>query len=296
MPTINIPSGVQEFLAGCPKAGNGVNLWIFRAALLLHRAQVPEKEMFALLRAATQNCGRTVREQEIERAITNSGNSLRNGNQAERRTPKWPERNPQAIAAITQGGPGLEDLRKVSPVKWTDSLPHSDEVIDVLFPGNPLLCVGQSKYRFTTMLREKWRGRLAARQFIVPSPMTDQWGVTKDGKKSMHTLSNTGPRRFLVIEFDQGTFDEHAAILLHLAQYGPLALAVHSGSKSIHGWFACAGVSEKKLVKFMRYAVSLGADEALWTRSQFCRLPDGRRENGKRQEIVYFDPNNLEAK
>lgn len=40
----------------------------------------------------------------------------------------------------------------------------------------------------------------------------------------------------------------------------------------------------------MRYAVSLGADHATWTRSQFVRLPDGTRDNGHRQAVYYFAP------
>ncbi len=107
---------------------------------------------------------------------------------------------------------------------------------------------------------------------------------------SAHTLDNTGPRRFLVTEFDSGTLDDHAALLLHLAAYDPLVLAVHSGGKSLHGWFFCAGEPEEKLERFMRYAVSLGADPATWTRSQFVRMPDGRRDNGKRQAIHFFNP------
>ena len=40
----------------------------------------------------------------------------------------------------------------------------------------------------------------------------------------------------------------------------------------------------------MRYAVSLGADRATWTRSQFVRMPDGTRDNGKRQTVYFFNP------
>ena len=65
-------------------------------------------------------------------------------------------------------------------------------------------------------------------------------------------------------------------MLLHLAKVAPLVLAVHSGGKSLHGWFYCAGQPEEKWLHFMRYAVSLGADPATWTRSQFVRLPEGR--------------------
>ena len=77
------------------------------------------------------------------------------------------------------------------------------------------------------------------------------------------------------------------AVLLRLAQHAPLVLAVHSGGKSLHGWFHCPGQPEETLLRFMRYAVSLGADPATWTRSQFVRMPDGRRDNGQRQ-TVYF--------
>jgi hypothetical protein len=125
---------------------------------------------------------------------------------------------------------------------------------------------------------------------IVPSPMTARIGLTQDGKESAHALEITGARRFLVIEQDSGTVDVQAAVLLHLADWAPLALAVHSGSKSIHGWFYCAGQPEEKLQSFMRYAVSLGADSATWTRSQFVRMPGGARDNGKRQTIFFFNP------
>jgi len=122
------------------------------------------------------------------------------------------------------------------------------------------------------MPRERWRGLLAARQFIVPSPMTKVCGLTRAGKRSTHTLDNTGPRQFLVVEFDSGNFDEHAALLHHLAEFCPFVMAVHSGGKSIHGWFCCGGRDEANLLRFMRYAVSLGADPATWIKSQFVRF------------------------
>ena len=44
--------------------------------------------------------------------------------------------------------------------------------------------------------------------------------------------------------------------------------------------------SEDRLRRFMNYAVSLGADPATWTRSQFVRMPDGARDHGKRQTVT----------
>jgi hypothetical protein len=118
-------------------------------------------------------------------------------------------------------------------------------------------------------------------------------GWTKDGRTSKHTLANTGPRRFLVCEFDTGTADDHAALLLHLATLAPLVCAVHSGGKSLHGWFYVHGMADERIERFFRYAVSLGADPATWTRSQFVRMPDGMRDNGKQQTVFFVNFNHL---
>jgi hypothetical protein len=195
----------------------------------------------------------------------------------------------QREAVIAPGG-GLVDLWEISPVRFGDNQLHTEELIDALFPGNPLLCAGRTNSDFATQSREEWRGKLAALQLIVPSPMMARLGLTQERKESAHALSITGPRRFLVIEQDAGSIDEQSAVLLHLATRGPLAVAVHSGSKSIHGWFYCAGQPEENLRGFMQYAVSLGADRATWTRSQFVQMPDGARSNGERQTVFFFNP------
>jgi hypothetical protein len=172
---------------------------------------------------------------------------------------------------------------------------HTEQIIDRLFPGNPLLCCGKSQSDFDTKPRESWRGELASLQFVVPSPMLAVTGQTKDGKESKHALANTGVRRFLVCEFDTGAPDEHSALLIHLAGYAPMACAVHSGGKSLHGWFFIHGQPDDKVLKFFRYAVSLGADRATWTRSQFVRMPDGTRDDGKQQTVFFLNFRPLEA-
>jgi hypothetical protein len=203
----------------------------------------------------------------------------------------WPARDQTLIERIAADGPDLYDLWETSPIRFEDDQPHTEEIIDTLFPGNPLLCVGQSSSQFSTALRESFRGSLSELQLIVPSPMTALLGHTKEGKISAHTLENTGPRRFLVIEFDSGSFDEHAALLSYLAKRGPLVMIVHSGGKSLHGWFWCRSVPDNVLRPFMNCAHRLGADKATWlNRSQFVRMPDGVRSNGNRQSVYYFNP------
>ena len=219
------------------------------------------------------------------------------------------EANFELIETVASAGNGLVDLWEASPMRLDSNAPRTDEMIDILFSGNPLLCCGWNRHRFDTRPRNRWH-KLHDLQFIVPNPMTASLGLTKTRKLSAHALSNTGARRFLVVEFDfkasysaeearlltklqtegRDVRDLCAALLLHLAEMAPLALAVYSGGKSLHGWFYCDGQAEQMLGQFMQYAVSLGADEASWTSSQFARMPDGLRDGGTRQTVYFFNP------
>jgi hypothetical protein len=296
--TRQLPQFLQDLMATPPHAGEGVHHWLFRVARQLH-AHLPAGEIIALLETRLANCGRRVSRKEIEDAVKNSiGCAWQWSGQpaSQPAKSKWPTVNQEQRAAIIRDGGGLADLWEFSPVRIEDSEQHTEEIIDELFPGNPLLCCGKSTSNFDTRPREEWRGELAQLQLIVPSPMISRTGLTKDGRESQHTLDNTGSRRFLICEFDNGTTDEHSALLIHLAGYAPLVCAVHSGGKSLHGWFLVAGQPEDKVLRFFRYAVSLGADRATWTRSQFVRMPDGTRDNGKRQTVYFLSFKPLEGR
>jgi hypothetical protein len=287
-----LPAFLRELLRACPHTGQGVHDWLFRVARQLHW-HMPAPEIVSLLESRVENCGRYVPHSEIIDAVRNSLECAwqpGSRSQSIHPAPKWPGVNQEQREAILRDGIGLVDLWENSPVRFNDNDAHTEALIDAVFPGDPLLCCGLSNSDFDTRLRSEWRGKLSALQLIVPSPMTARSGLTQDGRKSAHALSITGQRRFLVIEFDQGDVDDHAALLWHLALKAPLAMVVHSGSKSLHGWFFCAGQPEERLRQVMRYCVSLGADRATWTRSQFVRMPDGLRDNGKRQVVYYFDP------
>jgi hypothetical protein len=191
---------------------------------------------------------------------------------------------------IIAGGQTFDDLCKLSHVQFEEGSNNAEQVIDALFPGDPYLCCAKSVKISFTKLKSEWCGKLANNTYIVPSVMTGRTGHTQEGKVSARSLTNTGERRFLVIEQDMGTYDEQAAVLLHLAEEAPLALVVFSGRRSLHGWFYCAGQSEERLYQFMRRAVAVGADRATWIRSQLVRMPDGTRDDGNRQRIFYFNP------
>jgi hypothetical protein len=299
----NLPQFILEMLAAPPHAGEGVHNWLFRVARHLH-AHLPAPEIVAMLESRVQGCGRHVSRNEIEDAVKNAlacawqphGNAV----PIQSAPKKWPDVNQEQRAAILRDNGGLADLQEASKPRIEDAAQHTEEIIDRLFPGNPLLCCGKDSSVFDTKPREEWRGQMSALALIVPSPMSALSGKKKNPKpgeseRSAHTLDNTGERRFLICEFDTGTADEHAALLFNLGTIAPLVCAVHSGGKSLHGWFYVHGQPAATVEKFFRYAVSLGADRATWTRSQFVRMPDGTRDNGKRQTVYFTNFKSMEA-
>jgi hypothetical protein len=229
--------------------------------------------------------------------------------------PKWQEPNLGEIDRIVSHRLGLTVLRDLSPVKIYDDPSASETIFDAIWPGNALLCCGLNSWTFATRRREVWRSHLSKYAYTVPNPMLRVHGRTKEGKDSEHSLDATAARIYQVTEFDFSEFakdaktetiwaplvrdwksrgisieDACASLHLHLSVVRPLVLVTHSGGKSLHGWYACFEETNADNERFMRYAVSIGADPATWTRSQFVRMPGGTRENGKPQIVHYFNP------
>lgn len=290
-----LPQFIRDLIASPPQHGGGVHGWLFKVARQLH-AHRDEQAIVDLLAAAVDGCGRHVPQSEILAAVKDARDCAWKPNGTgpitAKPAPKWPEVNEsKRAAAIQSAGINLADLWDASPMTCTRDSTDAEFFADELFPGNPLLCVGMDMRTFTTAPRESFRGKLGEMALIVPSPMSALTGKRKsDGKESPHTLENTGPRRYLVTEFDFGTSDEQAAIIHHLSGFAPLVMVLSSGNKSLHAWWRCWDAPEDAQLKFFRYAVSLGADDATWTRSQFVRMPQGwRADKGKRQEVYYFN-------
>ncbi len=311
-----LPRFLQEKINSPPAAGAGVHDWMFEVARNLH-AHWPIGEIETLIRSKLTNCGRKVPDREIKAAIANSINFAWQPKPDLGYTVNAPiEPDLKQIEFEALRGRGQADLFHYSPFTFEDDY-NCETVIDQLFPDNPLLCCGQTAYQFETKTREEWRGSLEQQSFIVPSPMKSLTGVTQEGKISAHCLDNTGPRRFLVVEFDfqekdkQGNLTPYApmlrrlfaknltvhdlcaALLFALNDVTPMTLAVSSGGKSTHGWWYCPGVTDEKLKPFWNHALKLGSDPKTWLKSQFIRMPDGTRDNKVRQSVLYFNHNTL---
>jgi hypothetical protein len=191
--------------------------------------------------------------------------------------------------SVAEGVSELVGLWERSPI-YHDERPSADHWLDTLFPGAEWLCLAADHPSTArTRRRERWRdGPVAQCGFIVPSPMTAPSGRGLVGRQSHRCLDNTGPRRWLVIEFDQGSINEQAALHWHLGAAWPLVLCLHSGGKSLHGWYGPL-LGEERARELMEYAVYLGADPATWNRCQLVRLPGGVRA-GRPLEVFYFNP------
>jgi hypothetical protein len=267
-------------LPDCPKSGTGVHNWLWKAAWKCRESDVPMSEAIRIL---TEGMSRPpTNGDEVVVTVANVYAADPDKLSAKE---KWPLRNTVKRQQVCASGFTLADLGAASPVK----APVAAAVIRALFRGHELLCCGWEERRFDTRPLDMW-DKLETMRYIVPSPMSAVWGKTKAGHPSKHSLENTGPRRFLICEFDTGTLDEHAALARELSTAAPLVLCVHSGGKSLHSWFNVDGWEEVKTRTFFNYAVSLGADNKLWLRSQFTRMPGGRHASGAVQTIHYFNP------
>ena len=267
----------------CPTEGRGVNKWTFLTACQLLRRRWSETKIGEYLAEHTTRTGRKA-EEEIERAIERAPQWVKQG--AVGSCKRWPAIDHVERQKALSTGVGVEELRNASPQKQA----RADQVLPILFPGNPLIWAAMSlrpEIGDTLPVRQ-WLPVSGMQQFIVPNPMISR-EIPHNGK-SRRCLTNTGSRVYLVVESDCGAADEQAAILWHLANFARLVIAVHSASKSVHGWFHVANRSEEKNREFMEYAVSLGADPATFAKCQPVRMPGGHRPSKGKQEILFFNP------
>jgi hypothetical protein len=319
-------------MKACPPAGSGIHAWLYHMANRLHDegfdADTAERLLTEQIRE--QDPARKGLDSEMRRTMRHVwqtpcvGHSARFTGLSNAR-PTFPKATPhwQRIADVVKGGMRLADLWEVSPVRIDEDAPDTEGFIDLLFPGNPLLCVAREcPADAVTAPRESFRGTLADSALIVPSPMSATIGRTQDGHESPRCLQNVGPRTYLVVEFDfKRTPQDKLALLSgdtleaartvkalldtglpsqelcaalgwHLAttHKGRLAAVVSSGGKSLHFWFNVRGVDDTTLERWFRIARRLGADPATFCPCQMVRLPEGRRDNGNLQAVIYLNP------
>lgn len=288
-----------------PPPVHGLHSWIFGRACHLRRSGKTAAEAAETLAqiVTTTQLRRPVPRREIEDAVRNAYGqpvfsrpgggwpvasapaideyNVVTGWPAHMRTPR-PEVDfePQEMPA---GEIAMVDLWERSPVRLPDGVPGTMDALAALFADDELVCAGEDDRSCVIRPLQELRDAHTLAK-IVPNPQR---------MAGRRCRENCGPRRYIVIESDRGeSLDRQGGFLWFLAQrtHAPLVLVVYSGGKSLHGWFRCDGVPAARLWQWFCGACARGADPRLWLPEQLVRMPDGRRESGELQPIVYFDP------
>ncbi|MEY4569974.1 MAG: hypothetical protein RLZZ398_1413 [Verrucomicrobiota bacterium] len=278
-----------------PDEGSGHNSGLKRVAdLLLNVFDLSNKDAEDYLKSIYHRDFSDVR-----RAVRRVRNGVKSGT-----PPKFPVADTSLISAVT-----TETRKTVSDLKeWSPGLLNTPafKVIHLLMreaiAEDPLVCIGSSKNQFATKPLSTFKDHAHKHPYLVPQPMTSEQGKTKDGRLSSKSNANTSERSNLVVEFDKiADKDKQASLLLFLADYAPLLCVCDSGGKSLHGFYDVANRPHEDKERFMRIACRLGADRALWTLSQFARIPGGTRpavppdgdtpaKPAAHQTLLFLDP------
>ncbi|MDA7619009.1 hypothetical protein N9081_01835 [Akkermansiaceae bacterium] len=277
-----------------PPPENGVHAWTLSTARKCRNLGISRDPTEALIKAFEPllRDGRDFKFNEVENAVNKAFST-----DLKAEAPKasdlisrkqW---DPLMTSQIhEQAAKTPEDWRAISlsdPDKLTPK-----EVLEVIMKPTPesLICVGykNGEYGFKRITKEFQEYKnLEHYAYVIPAFMTARSGMTQSGKTSAGAKSNTGERLFNVVDLDDPPPEEHSSILWELSKHREPALVLRTGGKGLHGWFP---ITEDD-ANFWHAAVLLGADVRIHkNKSQLVRLPNGTRDNGERQEVLFINP------
>ncbi len=228
----------------------------------------------------------------------------------------WPKPDVQRIAEATEHGRGFADLTERSPVPLS---PYhtAQHYLQALFDPTPqsYICVADGGPQTASTFPWEGFGPSDRPALVVPSLMATIRGKKPNGETSRRCASMITKRLYLVLETDFKPDDPgaaptpigelmrdnphlttpkelSAAVAHHWLDIGwPVALVLYSGGKSCHVWVATwQDEDDEQAAKMFQYATALGADPALWTTCQLVRCPEGLREGGREQPVLYCNP------
>jgi hypothetical protein len=313
-----LPAYVRDALECWPASGTGdrlVHRHILRLANALRHYVEDPGTAGEMIRGTMP---RRAKPGEIEEALERAYN-LESKPKLDREPPRHfadPLLIEQIVAERFDGQSLLEELRERSPFPIPDS---TNEIIRTLFPPDSIVCVGREpQHVITAPLRNLHK--LETKELIVPSPMAALRSADAEGRVHTRCLANTGPRRFIVTDFDIKPIDNHgnptiyfdlikrweaagvsiqdaaAALIMYLV--GPLVMVVYSGNVSLQAWWFAKDEDESldsRMRAFFETAVILGADRAGWITCQLFRMPGGLRSStNRRQSVHYFNPSKIQ--
>lgn len=238
-------------------------------------------------------------------------------------------------AVIAAGGGALDpfgpDVRESSPVRlepYSETFPHAGDMLILLqhlYRPDDLLFIGRqydakqenikTAAEWITLFennlariaglppehqQQEFERLGALYPLIVPNPHSGRPGPTKNGRKkeSWRADSCVAEFKYIIVESDKMSFAEQGAALRGLCKAGvEIAALIYSGSKSIHAWLKCKGVTtaeewETQVQKgLFPMLAALGVDPACSNPGHYSRLPGVfRADKGKWQQLLFLAP------
>jgi hypothetical protein len=153
-----------------------------------------------------------------------------------------------------------------------------------------------AKYASHFRLAREWMEfkRQPYGQLICPSTFKRTLSAGTVADKTVERKNRHVDRRaLLVLESDTMNQKDSCSVYKWCRQFMRLRALIHSGNKSIHGWFDFPDAVAFDQLKIMLPALGMDAS-LIRTPSQAARFAGARRENGKYQfqQMIWFDQPN----
>jgi hypothetical protein len=294
-----------------PRQGSGLHHWLLAKSRDLLLANYPAEQVASMLLTAAANSGRTTQDIETEIANAISGAieyidshpSIRSyyrnrnsvsvhrpdplaiefrGNKLDRRKPRLPVNLELQYWVIHREKVRIDEGQGVKSFDYRLLFANINFFIAACYEvGKEYAVRSLEQWRFMTNFPKMG--------YVVPSYFSEANCTRAD--------LNVGERLFIVVEFDKGPLFSQWILHNYLNRMNPatpLIMLVWSGHKSIHGWYACYGLSEYRVRTFQRKASELGADQTCISPSAWIRMPNGFNYKYKtKQKVLYFDEEQL---
>lgn len=296
---MNLDHAPEDFgLDRCPSAGEGCHGWMYKAAHRLVAAGFEDEEIEEWIDAWL---GRPSQPREI----TNTLGKVRAEVEG-KVVPRKPvgakrPKNEAAIAKLLEAGPtSVEEFTATSPVDVNKV--GAGDVLRALFPeGKTILFTdmfSQGQLVWSPKTDDEDVVRLGRTNtdgaWFLLNPVTGDWIPREGAKPTRRSESSLTSYSHVLIEADNVPLEEWLTILRGVTL--PIVSVTLSGNASAHAivrvnaadrdeWLAAA----KQVADVV---VPLGADPNAITAVRLTRLPGvTRRDNGKSQSLIYFNPN-----
>lgn len=279
---------MRRHQTACPSPGGGrVHRWMMARGNELRRDGVCQTDALNVIRSEIT---RTPNQGEIENTLRKIyGEPIARPSAFRSNPPRASlptHQDDSLINEVRKSGFNQSALTLESPNKNPDSL-SSAEVLERLFPDDPLLCFAPFPYKCFVKRRSEFY-RVESLPYMVPQPMLPS-AVSAKPPEGIRNKDTIGPRKYIVYESDNLDLDTQAAVIKRLSSELPLQVVVHSGNKSLHAWFRTEGRSEDELITFKRLAIWMGACTGPLLRTQLVRTPAAiNSKTGKKQTVLYL--------